>query len=234
MGVPIALSIAALLAQAEPAPPAPVPAPASVRPRPSEPPLEAPEPPATAVGFAAGVGYRLAPAARDVPPALGLSLTTLIGRRYALLRGQLALGVAASFAYERYSTLVKVTKEVMPGREVPYEAVRGISFFDFAVLQTAAVELGRLRPWAAVGAGASLGHFTSPEPRYGPGEARVLAAVLLGGLGLDVAIAKQTDVGLRLEYAHLVPRPELRTDGGERLDVFGHRLAARLSLQYRF
>ena len=203
-----ALPILFFVAQAEPAP-NPTPAPTIER--------EKPTLPASAVGFAVGLAYRLPLSGEDVPPALGPTLATFIGHRYALLSHTLALGMSASFTYSRHLS-----------------ADTGISLFDFALLQTAVLEVGRVRPWAAFGGGVSLGHFTSPEPRYEPGESRAVVAVMQAGVGADVNVYGPTDVGLRLEYAHLFPQPSFQTHAGAKLGVFGPRFAARLGIQYRF
>src|SRR5262245_30952465 len=107
------LVLAIGLCQAEPAPPEPgqppPAAPATSRPPPPSPPPAAPPPDPEAapadyfVGVAVGGTRRLAPSADDVPPALGFSLSTLIGRYYALLGEHVQLGVAFHFAYDRYA-----------------------------------------------------------------------------------------------------------------------------------
>lgn len=190
--------------------------------------------PVNSVGFAAGIGYRLGAAASDVPPNMGVALTTLIQHRYATVGRGLDLGVTASFAYERYARDVRVSTMVAPGERVNIDGVRALTIFDFAALQTAGLSLGRVRPWLGVGGGISLQHFRSPEEAYKPGEARETLAVLLGAAGADVDFAPSSDIGLRLEYAHALPRPTFTTEAGRAVNVFGSRVTLRLAVSYRF
>jgi hypothetical protein len=227
-----ALVLVTLFAQAEPAPP-----PAVAPPAPPPPPLvlpeEPPEPPVWALGLTIGGGYRLKPAAADAPPALGLAFSTFVGRRYAALGRHLELGGAAAFSFQRYARTVKFPRMVAPGMEVQVDGDRQLSTGEFVASQTLTAVFGRWRPWLAVGGGVSIGHFTSPETRYRPGESRRVLPVVQGGAGFHLEVAPQTDAGLQLDYAHLF-EPAYVTEGGERLHVFGDRLALRLEMQYRF
>ncbi|HXU79783.1 MAG TPA: hypothetical protein VN914_00180 [Polyangia bacterium] len=226
-----ALVLVMFFVQAEPAPP-----PAVTPPPPAPPPViapeETPEPPVWALGLTIGGGYRVGKAAKDVPPALGLAFSTFAGRRYAAL-GRIELGVSASFYYQRYARIVTFKKMVSPGMEVDAQGDRLLSTGEFAASQTLTVVLGRYRPWLAVGGGVSIDHFTSPETRYRPGESRRTLPLVLGAAGFHLEVAPQTDAGLQLDYAHLF-EPTFTTEGGERLHLFGDRLAARLEMQYRF
>jgi hypothetical protein len=207
-----------MLAQAEPAP--------------SDQP--GPPPPPVSVGFAAGLGVRLGVAATDVPPRLGLSFVTLVGYRYLLLWDRLALGAAVSFGYDQYVTTVDAKREVSPGTVVGYRGERKLSMFDFVALQTFTGELGRVRPQLAMGAGLSIGHLTSPEAAYAPGESRATTALAVGSGGVDVTITGTTDLALRVDYALPFPAPSFHTDGGRDLSVFGPRLGVHLGVRYRF
>jgi hypothetical protein len=122
---------------------------------------------------------------------------------------------------------------VSPGEEVPYDGERQLSTGDFTALQTVTVMTGRLRPWAGLGGGISLGHFTTLEPKYAPGESRPVLGQLEAAAGFHLEVAPQTDGGLQVDYAHPFSS-ELVTTGGDRFHVFGDRLAVRLEMQYRF
>jgi hypothetical protein len=233
-----ALPLFLFLLQAEPAPPpAPPPPPVPLAPMPAPPaarPPEEPEspPPGWSLGLTLGGAWRLPPAARDVPPALGLAFSTFVGRRYATL-GRLESGAMVSFAYQRHQSTVHLIKPLSPSEDVPYDGERTLSTGEFTLWQTLTLALGRVRPWLAAGPGMVLGHFTTLEPRYAPGESRPTLFQLAGAVGFHVEVAPQTDAGLQLDYAHAFGGTFV-TDKGERLSVFGDRLALRLEMQYRF
>jgi hypothetical protein len=180
-----------------------------------------------------GGGYRLTPAAKDVPPALGLAFSTFAGWRYATLGRHLELGLQASFGYHRMARTVRFAKMVSMGMEVQEEGDRLLSTGDFVAAQTLTAVFGRWRPWVSAGGGLSLGHFTSPEPKYLPGESRRTMPIVQAGAGFHVEVAPQTDGGLQLDWAHPFTSTYL-TDGGDRFHLFGDRLALRIEMQYRF
>jgi hypothetical protein len=179
-----------------------------------------------------GGAYRVSQAATDAPPALGLAFSTFGGWRYAAL-GRLELGVGASFSYQRYARTVTFKQMVSPGVEMDAQGDRLLSTGDFVAAHTFTVVLGRWRPWLSVGAGISLDHFTSPEARYAPGESRTTLPLVQGAAGFHVEVAPQTDGGIQVDYAHLF-EPAFVTTAGERLHLFGDRVAVRLEMQYRF
>jgi hypothetical protein len=179
-----------------------------------------------------GGAYRLGQTAKDVPPSLGLAFSTFGSGRYATA-GTLELGVAASFSYQRYARTVTFKQMVRPGVEMDTEGDRLLSTGDFVAAQTFTEVLGRWRPWLSVGGGFSLDHFTSPEPRYVPGESRHTLPLVQAAAGFHLEVAPQTDGGLQVDYAHLF-EPVFVTSAGERLHVFGDRLAVRIEMQYRF
>jgi hypothetical protein len=226
-----ALVLVTLLSQAEPAPPPAVTPP----PPPPPPPVieeEPPPPPVWSLGLTIGGAYRVGQAAKDTTPRLGLAFSTFGGWRYAAL-GRLELGVGASFGYQRYARTVTVKKMVMPGVEMEVEGERLFSTGEFVATQTFTLVLGRWRPWLSAGGGISLNHFTSPEPRYAPGESRTTLPLVQGAAGFHIEVAPQTDAGLHFDYAHLFESAFV-TSGGERLHLYGDRLAVRLEMQYRF
>jgi hypothetical protein len=184
------------------------------------------------VGFALGAGYRTS--AADAPPSVGLSMTTLIGHRYAWLADRFGLGVTASFAFERYAREVSGVKETSPGKMEPFQGTRELQLLDFVALQTATVALGRVHPWVAAGAGLGVARFASPEPRYAPGESRRNMALLQAAAGVAVNVSGPTDVELRIEHTRPLWAPAFDTEAGERLRLFGNRLSVRLGIEYRF
>jgi len=227
--------LAALLAQAEPAPPAspvrpPDPEPAPVHSEAGYPATS----PAWAVGFAAGIGLRLPPPADESPPATGMSVTVLLGRRYAIIAQRLEFGGSVSLGYERYARTVTTSKILGPGQEVSYETVRSLSQFDFVALQTLTVPVGRVRLWLAAGAGLGLGHFTSEERELAPGEARATRLIFQGGGGIDVDLRAHATAGIRVETSKMLRPPALTTEAGQTVRVFGDRVSARAALGYRF
>jgi hypothetical protein len=195
-------------------------------------PEEPPQPPVFALGLTIGGAYRVGQAATDVPPSLGLAFSTFGGWRYAAL-GRLELGVGGSFSYQRYARTVTFQQMVRPGVEMAVQGDRVLSTGDFVAAQTFTVVVGRWRPWLSVGGGVSIDHFTSPEPRYAPGESRTTLPLVQGAAGFHLEVAPQTDGGIQFDYAHLF-EPVFVTSAGERLHVFGDRLAVRFEMQYRF
>jgi hypothetical protein len=228
-----ALVLVTLLLQAEPAPPPAVTPPPPPPPPPLIVPEEPPPPPVWRLGLTVGGSYRLGEAARDVPPKLGLAFSTFAGWQYAALGPHLELGLAASFSYQRYARTVNFKKMVTPGVEMDAVGDRLFSTGDFAASQTLTAVFGRWRPWVSVGGGISLDHFTSPEARYLPGESRRTLPLIQAGAGFHLEVAPQTDGGLQLDYVHLFESAFV-TEAGERLHIFGDRLAVRLEMQYRF
>jgi hypothetical protein len=228
-----ALVLVTLLLQAEPAPAPAVTPP----PPPPPPPVVAPEepqgPPVWALGVTIGGAYRLAPAAKDVPPALGLAFSTFAGWQYLTLGKRLELGLRASFGYHRFHRTVEFAKMVSPGMEVQTVGDLQLSMGDFGAAQTLTAVFGRWRPWLSAGGGLSIGHFTSPEPKYAPGEARRTMPMVQAGVGFHVEVAPQTDGGLQLDWAHTFTSAYVASSGS-RFQLFGDRLALRIEMQYRF
>jgi hypothetical protein len=241
--------LALLLAQAEPAPPTPTdpgPAPGPSAPvGPAEPaPLPSPSPPgappaalvgpdrAQVIGIALGATRRVGQAAKDIPPRHGLVFSSQLGRRYLLVDDRVDLGLAFQFGFSRFATDVSVS--AAPGQP-PFEDVRTLTYYDLALLHTAALMLGPVRPFLAAGGGISLAHFSTIEPHLSPGEARTTRALLLGALGLDVmVIGDETRVGLELDGSYLIQPPSFAATDGRRRSLFGSRLALALWLRHAF
>ena len=251
----VGLLAALVLVQAEAAPPEPATVPEPERPvteqptpvEPVEPPpptsppeaaTPAPPPGAEPVGpppYFIGVGFggarRLDPAASDVPPTYGLQFASLLGRRYLLVGDRLALGAAFHFAFQRYARDVTVARAPGAGG-APIQDLRTLTYYDLSVQQTASLALGRVHPFAALGAGLTMGHFSTLEPALG--EERMVRALFRVAAGLDVTVADpELRVGIEIDYAHVLGTPQLRTTTGER-DVFGSRAGISLWGRHAF
>jgi hypothetical protein len=187
-----------------------------------------PPPPPVALAVSIGGGLRFPPASREVPPTLGLAIGTFAGYRYALVRDRLELGVAAAFAYQRYSRSVAAALGPVGGGDRTY------SSGDFVALQTAAVQLGRLRPWLAAGAGVSLGFLSSTEDLEHPSEQRTTIVVVQGSGGVDLALHEDSYAGLRADLDVPLARPAVKGGILDGKRVLGSRLALQLVFGYRF
>jgi len=256
--LPIPMLIA-LLAQAEPAPPdvasqdaaeaAPAPAEeraAGAEPAPASEPLPALLPPTKPeqgpdrppdggpqilLGFRAGADFQLS---GDVSPRVGYSFSPFFQYTYLRLADRLALGLRAEFTFDRFQQ--QVTAQADMGGDVfqSYQSTRTLSFFDFALLATATLHLGRLQPWVAAGMGLALGNFDSAEAKYQPGDFRTTRPLVLGAGGLDVAVRREVLVGLHVEYRGLLAKPSVLLTSGQSVYVFGDRLSVAAALLYQF
>jgi hypothetical protein len=235
-----ALLLALVLAQAEAAPPEPPPPAPAAEPGPAEPAppepvaaVDEPEPPAHLIGIAFGGGRRLDPAGTEVPPAHGLSVATMLVRRY-LLVGRLELGLGFHFAFQRYARDVTITI-MSGGQTISYDDIRTLTYYDLALAHTVSLPLygGRVRPFALLGGGVTLAHFSTLETELG--EARAVRPIVRGAAGLEFAVAgPETRVGLELDYTRLFRAPPLATTGGQQRTVFGDRVAANVWLRHAF
>ena len=251
--LPIPILIA-LLAQAEPAPaettaqpqaeaalaptaepaagaePAPEPTPTPALLAPTEPePKPAAEPRMT-FGFRAGADFQLS---GDVSPKVGYSISPFFQYDYMRLADRLGLGVRAEFTFDRFQKLV-TAQGLVDGVEQSYRTTRSLTYFDFALLATATLHLGRLQPWAAAGMGLALGNFDSPEEAYQPGDFRTTSPLVIGAGGLDVAVGRGALVGLHVEYRGMLAKPSSALASGQTIHVFGDRLSVQAGLLYRF
>jgi hypothetical protein len=226
LGLPSGLlcGVSFLLAQAQAVPAAP----------PAAPP-EAPEPPAFFLGLAIGGSHRLAPSGQELPPAYGMSVATLLGRRYGQVGpGGLELGVAVHFDYQRYARGVTIPM-VRSGQQTSFEGVRTLSYYDFAALQTATLPVGPVRLLASAGAGLAIGYFSTLEPALRPGEARMLRPLVRASLGADTTLGPEDGrLGIALGMTLVFWEPRFNTALGETLQVFGDRLSANVSYTYAF
>jgi hypothetical protein len=182
-------------------------------------------------GFHAGADLQLS---GDVSPRVGYSLSPFFQYTYARLADRLGLGVRAEFTFDRFQKLVTVQADMGVGQPPQsYQTTRTLSFFDFALLATATLQLGRLQPWVAAGMGFALGNFDSPEPEYQPGDFRTTRPLVLGGGGLDVAVGRGALVGLHVQYRNMLGKPSSVLTSGQTTDVFGDRLSIQAGLMYQ-
>jgi hypothetical protein len=189
----------------------------------------------TQVAFGLGLGQRLARSWQDVPPRFGLSFSTSMRHRYATLGQRVEIAAEANFLYDRYArAVVGSAPGASPsGPEATFDDTRTISLYDFSLLQTASIAAGRMRAWTGVGAGLELGYFSSRERILRPGESRLVAPLARAAGGIDLAIRRHTDVGLRVDYVRPLDTSRFTTEAGETLEVFGSRLAMYVTLMYR-
>ena len=156
-------------------------------------------------GFRAGADFQFA---GDISPKLGYSLSPFVQYTYARMANRLALGVRAEFTFDRFQKLVTVPADM--GTDQPplsYQTTRTLSFFDFALLATATLHLGWLRPWVAAGMGLALGNFQTPEAEYRPVGSHTTRPLALGAGGIDVAVGRGALVGLHVEYRNMLDKP---------------------------
>jgi hypothetical protein len=224
------LLLALLLAQAEVAPAA-APVPAMGDPAGSH---SGPVSPPTFVALGIGVGRRSDPAVAEIEPTFGFSVGMAMGQTYATVGGLLELGGAFGFGYERYAKRVAITVE-NENRLTTVDDLRTLTHYDFSLLQTFALALAPVRPFAAVGAGIHLGHFTSVDPALRPGESRSTQPSLRAEIGADVAYpTADTRLGVALDYASLLGKHTFTTSDERSLQIFGDRLIVNLWLRHRF
>jgi hypothetical protein len=171
------------VAQAEPAPPPPA-APVVAKPAPP------PPTPDNTVGVYAGVAHRVGPEAHTFAPTTDVSVGGSYQWRYWSNPSGLELGVGLDFFYDQFRD----------GTQQPF-----VSQNSFAATQTAAWRWWRLRPFAQLGAGISIGYasigvgLTAAQP------------LVRGGAGVEVTIVQNIAVVLRGAYTLLITRPTVTT-----------------------
>jgi hypothetical protein len=210
--------------------PAPVPTPSPTTPPPTPgqatPGRESP----FKVGFCAGADFQIS---GDVPPKVGFSFSPFFEYQAARLADRLGLGLRAEFVFDRFQQ--QVTAQVsVDGQSQPYQNNRSLSFYDFALLATATLHLGPLRPWVAGGAGLALGYFSTPETAYLPGDARTTRPIVAGAFGIDVAFERGVQIGLHGEYRGMLAQPDVLLDTGTRIRPFGDRFSLQAAVLYQF
>lgn len=229
-----------LLAQAEPlpaemqAPPtSPVPEaapspPPAVSPSPSEPTPPEPESPFK-VGFRAGAGFAIA---ADITPDVGYDFSPFL--QYEVLRLAQRLGLAArgEFAFNRFSKAVGVSTQAPDVN--PWSGRRTTTYFDFAALAVATLYLGPVRPWFGAGTGLTLAHLLTYEREVLPGDWSSTHLLIIGALGVDVALSRHLQVGLHGEYRRMLNRPSYTLASGDSIKPIGDRLAVQAAILYQF
>jgi hypothetical protein len=228
--VSLAGSLAALLAQAEPAP-----APASAPPPLLPPSAAALATPDNALSVHARFAYRLGNEGSRLGPAAGFSLGGSFERRYLVAPdGRFELGAAVDFFYDRFSRGVTGSSMVAPGQEQPFAAQRTLSQTSFALLQTAGLRAGPVRPFVAVGVGLTLAYFNTPEADLRPGTANATQPLGRAVAGVDIAVSHAASLTVRADYTHLWTRPTFVTTAGQSYDLFGDLFDMGLGMLVRF
>jgi len=249
---------ASLLAQAEQAPPpgpaepapvgtgaaapSPAPAPAAPAPIPSAPappaaPLPppvvaqpAPPAPPNSVSVHVRYAYRLDNGGDGLVPASGLSLGGEFERRLAAFQNGIELGVATNFFYDRFSK--DVVAGTVDANGDAMIASRTLSHTSFALMQTTAWRYADMRLFVAVGGGATIGYFASPD--LSTNSTTDALPIARGVFGFDFAIAARTAAILRVDYSHTFKRSAYYTSTGDRRPLFGDLLDAGIGLLVRF
>ncbi len=246
-----AVVLASLWAQAEPAPleapesasvPSPTAPPATAPPQAAQPapvaPLPvtppAPEPKlASTLAVSGRLAYRVGGDAGRVGPSFGFAIGGSFDRRYLQIGDVVNLGVAVDFSFARFATAV-TRSTVPPGGPQPYDDTRALNQTSFAVMQTAMLMLGSVRPYAAAGVGVAISYFSTPEQALSPGSASALQPVARASVGVEIALAKTTAVTAVADYTHAFTRPRYQASDGQSYALFGDALTAGAGLRLRF
>jgi hypothetical protein len=223
---------ASLLAQAEPAPPEPPAAPAP-QPDPSAA-LVSTAPGPNAVSVRASLAYRLDGGGETLGPAGGFCVSGEFERRYHELAG-VELGAALTFSYQRFATGVEGSSMKAPGQEELFDGQRVLSKTGFALLQTVAFRVARLRPFLALGPGLVVSFFSSPELALRPGSKTAVQPIAEASAGLEVDVARDTAVVARVDVIHPFTDPVFTPGASSpRYTLFGDVLTAGFGLVVRF
>jgi hypothetical protein len=241
--------LASLWAQAEPAPPEPappltpaqaepapvaMPVPPPAQPPPVAPVAPAPEPKlAQALAVWGRVAYRLGPESDRVGPSFGFALGAGFEHRYLKTAEALELGVMVDFSFARFATSVARTMDP-PGAGQPYDDTRALNQTSFALLQTLALALPSVRPFAAVGGGATISYFSTPELALMPGSMTAVQPIGCARVGVDLAMSKTTAVTVAADYTHAFTRPAYTSSDGQSRSFLGDTLTAGAGLRVRF
>jgi len=230
--------------QAEPAPPPAaaaspaVPAPATTAPSAASPtppapsrPDEPPPAPANSVSVHVRYAYRIGSDGDSLVPAAGMSLGGEFERRLFGFKSGFELGLAANFFYDRFS------KEVVAPSTDPMVqatvATRTLSQTTFALMETTAWRYADMRLYLGIGAGLTVGYFTSPDVTANSTNA--IQPLARGVFGFDFAIATRTAAILRVDYSHTFNRTDVYiTAPGAVHPLFGDLFDAGIGLLVRF
>jgi hypothetical protein len=185
------------------------------------------------IAVGARLGRRLGDAASAIPPGNGVGVVGTIELDYLHLGKSFAAALGVDFGYDRFATS-EVGMVTVNGNVQTFGSTRVISETTFVLVHTAAVRVGRLRPYVSLGAGVGLGYFDSVAPTFSPGTARDTHLLGRAGLGLDVTVTDLWCLNVRADYTAVRGPSSLRTDDGRALPVFGDLLDLGAGIAYRF
>jgi hypothetical protein len=240
---PISMISAVAWAQAEAAPPEPEPAPVPPAPPVAEPEPEPSPPPsapapvaaeaASPLDFFLGISgqgtRRVGDAADTLGPKNGFGVSMAFVWIYARPAG-FELSPGGGFAYQRFRELVGI--DAYRDNIGPLESERSFNYYEFALRQTVTQPIGPVRPYLSAGIGLALAYFSTREPAYAPGELRTSRPIVPVALGVDFVTGRSGGrLGLELGAAFLLAAPDLTTNAGLKVAIFGHR--AHLGLTFR-
>jgi hypothetical protein len=220
-----------------PAEPAPAAAPPSPSPSPSAPSSSDEDSSprfqaANTVAVLGGVAYRLTSA--TLGPSAGFAIGGSYQRRYAMLNPVVELGLAVDFSFDRFATGVVGSAPDAAGVEQTYAATRTITATTFDAMQTLGVRVDSFHAWLGAGAGLAVGFLSSPELALRPGTANAYQPFARAAAGADVAINRQTAVGLRAGYTFMLSSSSLETSTSGSVAFLGDLLDIQAWLFYRF
>jgi hypothetical protein len=207
-----ALVLASIWAQAEPPPPVPPPPPA--------PPVEEPPPAlANALTVVGQVATRVRIDEQALPPRNGFCIGGSFERRLLVLGPAVELGAAVDFLYDHFENTT--TGPPGPGGAPTITGSDVISDTSFALLATAAMRAGALRPFAAAGGGLTVGYFSTSDSPLNPGSTTAVQPVARVALGLDAALSRTFALVARVDYTLAFTRPAYTPPMGAPYSLFG-------------
>jgi hypothetical protein len=220
-----------VLAQAEAAPSETPPAPPPVAPAPPPQPVE------VLPNFAIGVGFsgarRLGEPPRALRPRHGFEVNAGFTAIYARL-ASLDLAAGVHFAYQRFRTLVPLT--LVGAATSTYDSERTFSFYEFHLRQTVAGNFAFARPYLSAGGGLTISQFSSQEAALAPANLRATRLGFSGAVGCDFPMTRRNlaRFGVVVAATAILRAPDLKTDAGESIPVFGTRASAGITFWQPF
>ena len=197
----------------------------------ASPPAPPPPPPVldNAVGVTGSYARRLGDEGRNVGPASGFSIGGDYEHRYYATPTGFELGVGLDFFYDRFATELDDPALLDVGL-----SERIISQTSFALAQTVAWRLGRVRPFAKAGAGVSIAYFSSPEIMFRPGSFDAVQPLARATVGVRVVVYRDVAVSLQGMFTHLFTRPAYTTNDGAVYSLFGDLFDLGLGVVMQF
>ncbi len=119
-----------------------------------------------------------------------------------MLARVLQLGAAFDFNYQRFATGVRGSAMTGPGEEVVFDGQRALSKTGFALMQTVAVQLGRMRPFIGLGPGIAINFFSTPELTLRPGSKTAVQPVAQAMAGFDWDLGGNMAFVMRAALTH--------------------------------